>query len=103
MLGERLAEIRKDYRHTQQDLAQNLGVSLQAVRNWEQGRNDPPGHMLVAICKLYGTSADYLLGLSNIDPSSEERRRRSRLTEEEKKALQDYEQYLLWTRKNPHQ
>ena len=99
MIGERLAEIRGDHHHTQKDLANTLGVSLQAVRNWEQGRNDPPNPMLVKICRLYGTSADYLLGLSDEDPSIAERRRKSNMTKDELAALRDYEKYLLWKRK----
>ena len=99
MIGERLAEIRADHHHTQKDLADALGVCLQSVRNWEQGRNDPPNQTLVRICQLYGTSADYLLGISDYDPSGEERRRKSRLTKDELAALHDYEKYLLWKRK----
>ena len=99
MIGERLAEIRGDHHHTQKDLANTLGVSLQSVRNWEQGRNDPPNPMLVKICRLYGTSADYLLGLSDEDPSIAERRRKSNMTKDELAALRDYEKYLLWKRK----
>ena len=99
MFGERLAEIRKDYKQTQSDLAKALEVSVQALRNWEQGHNYPPGDKLMKICELYGTSADYLLGLSDDDPSIEERRRKNRLTKDELAALHDYEKYLLWKRK----
>ena len=50
-------------------------------------------------CKLYGTSADYLLGLTDIDPSDEARKQRQRLTEEEQNEMHRYEEYLLWKRK----
>ena len=59
MLGERLAEIRKNYHDTQKSLADKLGLTVWAVSAWEQGRNSPPSDVLLAICKLYGTSADY--------------------------------------------
>ena len=62
MIGERLQDIRKDHNDTQQDLADKLHASLYAVRCWEQGKSDPSHDTLVAICKLYGVSADYLLG-----------------------------------------
>ena len=52
-----------------------------------------------AICKLYGTSADYLLGLTDIDPSDEARKQRQRLTEEEQNEMHRYEEYLLLKRK----
>ena len=54
---------------------------------------------MLAICKLYGTSADYLLGLTDIDPSDEARKQRQRLTEEEQNEMHRYEEYLLWKRK----
>lgn len=76
MLGERLAEIRKNYHDTQKSLADKLGLTVWAVSAWEQGRNSPPSDVLLAICKLYGTSADYLLGLTDIDPSDEARKQR---------------------------
>lgn len=60
----------------------------------------PPSDALLAICKLYGTSADYLLGLTDIDPSDEARKQRQRLTEEEQNEMHRYEEYLLWKRKN---
>ena len=99
MFGERLAEIRKENDDTQFDLAKKIGVGVQTLRNWEQGRNYPPGDKLLLICELYSTSADYLLGLSDYDPSIEERRRKSRLTKDELASLHDYEKYLLWKRK----
>ena len=54
MLGERLAEIRKNYHDTQKSLADKLGLTVWAVSAWEQGRNSPPSDVLLAICKLYG-------------------------------------------------
>ena len=81
MLGERLAELRKLNDDTQ------------------QGKSYPFSNVLLAICKLYGTSADYLLGLTDIDPSDEVRKQRQRLTEEEQNEMHRYEEYLLWKRK----
>ena len=83
MIGERLAELRKINGDTQQGMANKLHATLSAVRCWEQEKSSPSHEMLIAICKLFGTSADYLLGLTDIDPSDEARKQRQRLTEEE--------------------
>ena len=69
MIGERLSDIRKDHGETQADLAARLGVSLPTVRAWEQEKSSPSHEMLVSICRTYGISSDYLLGLSDIDPA----------------------------------
>lgn len=75
MIGERLAEIRKDHGDNQDDLARKLNVSVFAIRSWEQEKSAPSHEMLVRVCRLYQVSSDYLLGLSNIDPVYEQRRR----------------------------
>ena len=56
MLGERLAELRKLNDDTQQTLADKLGISVWSIRAWEQGKSYPFSNVLLAICKLYGTS-----------------------------------------------
>ncbi len=99
MIGERLAELRKLNGDTQESMAEKLHISKGAIRTYEQERNRPSYETLIAICKLYGTSADYLLGLTDIDPSDEARKQRQRLTEEEQKEMHLYEEYLLWKRK----
>ena len=60
MVGERLAEIRKDHDDTQAVLAKKLNVSVTTVRSWEQEKSSPSHDALVAICRLYRISADYL-------------------------------------------
>ena len=69
MVGERLAEIRKDCGEKQSELAKVLCVSLSTVRSWEQGKSSPSHEALISICKRYHVSADYLLGLSDVDPA----------------------------------
>ena len=98
MLGERLAELRKLNGDTQQALADKLGLSVWSVRAWEQGKSFPFSNVLLAICKLYGTSADYLLGLTDIDPSDEHRKQQQKLTHAEQDEMHNYEEYLLWKR-----
>ena len=98
MIGERLAEIRKDFGEKQGELAAYLCVSLSTVRSWERDKSAPSHEALVAICKRYRVSADYLLGLSNADPSSFRSEATSRFSRDELKELQGYGSYLLWKR-----
>ncbi len=49
MIGERLAEVRKDHGDYQDDLAEKLHVSNYAVANWEQGKSNPSHELPVAI------------------------------------------------------
>lgn len=98
MIGERLAEVRKDHGEKQSELAAFLCVSLSMVRSWEQGKSSPSHEALVSFCKRYQVSADYLLGLSNIDPAYIQRQMAVQFTKGELKALQEYGNYLLWKR-----
>lgn len=98
MIGERLSEIRKDNGDTQAALAEKIGVSLPTVRSWEQGKSSPSHDMLVSICRLYHISADYLLGLSDLDPFYTRDKSLKYLTKKELSALNDYEKYLIWKR-----
>lgn len=100
MIGERLSEIRKDHGDTQAALAQKLGVSLPTVRAWEQEKSSPNHDTLVELCRLYGISSDYLLGLTNEDPAYVRQRRLKHLTGEEQKLLKEFEEYLIWKRKH---
>lgn len=97
MIGERLAEIRKDHGDNQDDLARKLNVSVFAIRSWEQEKSAPSHEMLVRVCRLYQVSSDYLLGLSNIDPVYEQRRRLEQFSPEE---LTDLKSYLLWKKRS---
>jgi transcriptional regulator with XRE-family HTH domain len=49
-LPQRLKQIRKKRGWSQEDLARNLGVSLNTVQRWEMGRNKPSR---LAIEKIY--------------------------------------------------
>lgn len=99
MIGERLAETRKNNGDTQKDLAIKLHVSIATVRSWEQNRSDPSHEVLVKICRYYHVSADFLLGISNIDPVYEQRRRLSEFTSAELEELKSFEEFLRYKRK----
>ena len=95
MIGERLAEIRKDHGDTQQTLARKLNVVKFTVSSWEQGKSEPSHDMLIKICELYNVSSDYLLGLSNIDPAYV-KNRTDALSKENQSLLKEFETFLRW-------
>lgn len=96
MIGERLAEIRKDHGDKQTDLAQKLNIAVSTIRSWEQEKSSPSHEMLVHICKLYHVSSDYLLGLSDVDPAYVQHHRLNNLSKQELKILNDFEDFLIW-------
>lgn len=89
MIGEILAEVRKDHGDTQRDLAAKLHVTVSAVRSWEQEKSSPSHETLVSICRLYNVSSDYLLGLTRIERPEE-------FTREELVQIRDFEEFLMW-------
>lgn len=60
-LGEKLAKLRREHNYTQEQLAQILGVSRQAVSKWESNTAYPETEKLIRLGKLYHCSMDYLL------------------------------------------
>ncbi len=61
-LGKRLVELRKKKKLTQEQLADKLAVSSQAVSKWENDSSMPDIALLIKIAELYGVTTDYLLG-----------------------------------------
>ena len=60
-LGEKLARLRKARGMSQEQLAEALGVSRQAVSKWELGEAVPDVSRVVAMSELFGVTTDYLL------------------------------------------
>lgn len=58
---EKIVELRKTKGLSQEELAEQLGVSRQAVSRWEIGQTLPDITNLVQLCELFGVSADYLV------------------------------------------
>lgn len=59
--GNKLRSHRKKLGFTQEEVAEFIGVSPQAISKWEAGDCLPDCYNLKAICKAYGLSADILL------------------------------------------
>ena len=60
-LGKRIAALRREKNLKQDDLAQALGVSPQAVSKWENDQTCPDISLLPQLAKLLGVSVDELL------------------------------------------
>ena len=65
MIGKKIAELRKRKNLTQPELADAMGVSFQAVSNWERGNSMPDISKLSDLAELLGTTVDDLLGKKN--------------------------------------
>ena len=61
--GEQLASVRRSSGLTEEQFAEQLQVSRQAVSKWETGTADPSTSNLLALAKLFGVSAEELLRL----------------------------------------
>ena len=59
--GDNLREIRKQRNITQEDLAELLNVSRQAISKWESGNGYPETEKLIMISRELNISLDYLL------------------------------------------
>ena len=64
-LGKRIAMHRKKQKLTQEQLAESLGVTAQAVSKWENDQSCPDINMLPKLAQLFGTTVDALLGNSS--------------------------------------
>lgn len=60
--AQRLKEIRTERGLRQKDVAAAIGVTLQAICNYEAGTRDPSLDILCKLCDFFEVSADYLLG-----------------------------------------
>lgn len=65
VVGKRIAELRKRNNLTQPELADAMGVSFQAVSNWERGNSMPDISKLSDLAGILGTTVDDLLGKKN--------------------------------------
>ena len=62
---KRIRDLREDHDKTQRNIAEVLGTSQTMYARYERGSNEMPSRHLIALCRYYHVSADYILGLSN--------------------------------------
>ncbi|MBR2599363.1 MAG: helix-turn-helix transcriptional regulator, partial [Erysipelotrichaceae bacterium] len=61
-LGKRIRELRNRDGRTQEVLAEELGVTAQAVSRWEKGICYPDMEIIPSIANYFGVSIDELFG-----------------------------------------
>ena len=61
ILAVKIIDLRKKDVWSQEELAEKLGVSRQAVSKWENGPSAPSTSNLCALAKLYGIPVEELL------------------------------------------
>lgn len=59
---KKLRDLREDHDMKQEDVAKYLGTSQTMYARYERCANELPLRHFIALCKLYGVSADELLG-----------------------------------------
>ena len=68
-IANRLQQLRKEKGYSQEQLANELGISRQAVSKWERAESSPDTDNLICLARLYGVSLDELL---NTEESTED-------------------------------
>ena len=61
-LADRLVELRKEHKLSQEALAEKLGLSRQSISKWERAEASPDTDNLIALAEVYGITLDQLLG-----------------------------------------
>lgn len=63
-MGQIIKNLRKEHGFTQDDLAEKLNISPQAVSRWENEISMPDISQIIPIAALFGVSTDVLFGLN---------------------------------------
>lgn len=62
MIGNKIRDLRKEKRISQNELGKSIGVSQTTVTAWETGRAEPASTYIKKLADFFNVSADYLLG-----------------------------------------
>ena len=69
---ERIKELRTDFKLSQEQLGNLMGISKVSVWQWENGRNYPKQEMAEKLCDYFNVSLDYLMGRSDVKNPTKE-------------------------------
>jgi len=63
----RIRDLREDHDLTQTQVAEYLGMKQPQYNRYERGYRDIPTDILIRLAKLYKTSTDYILELTDLN------------------------------------
>lgn len=63
--ADKITKLRKSKNMTQQELAEQLGVTNKAVSRWETGEGYPEVTLLIDLAQVFGVTVDYLFQKGN--------------------------------------
>ena len=66
-IGKFIAQLRKEKKMTQIDLASKLGITDRAISKWENGRGMPDLSLLMPLCEILDVSINELLSGARLD------------------------------------
>lgn len=98
MLADKLIDLRKKQGWSQEELADKLNVSRQAVSKWESAQAIPDVDKIVALSEVFNVSTDYLLkddGANHEEKSSEKKEEKSAQSARER--ITDAVSSLFWS------
>ena len=70
-IGQKIKELRQENGLTQEDLAEQLGVSFQAVSRWENSTTYPDITLLPILANMFDVTIDYLLDMESYKKDEE--------------------------------
>lgn len=71
-IGTKIQKLRKQHGLSQEQLAETLGVSRQAVSKWEAEQSVPDIDKIVLICDYFGVTTDYILRNEEVPKTEQE-------------------------------
>ena len=71
---KRLKDLREDNDFTQKKVANVLNISQQYYSEYEMGKRPIPVAHLISLSKLYKTSIDYIVGLTDVKQAYKEKK-----------------------------
>jgi transcriptional regulator with XRE-family HTH domain len=110
MIGQRIRELRKQHKMTQEQVAAFLNLAKSTISQYENSINEPDIETIVKLADRFNVTVDYLLGrdfyVSPVNAPSPNTMLMERLTEDEAEYLKEsLDMYRKWKskRKNAEQ